>query len=223
MVHLMAQSEEKLAAKRRRRSLWLLLVLLAIIFTGIFLFRNIGKWLVVNEPLEKARAIVVLSGGLPARAFEAASLYRAGYAQEVWVTKPSEPADSMRELGVPYQGEEEFSRSVLVSQGVPTSAIHVLIPSISNTADEVQVISKQLAEAGGGTVIIITTKAHTRRVRTLWNKLPPGHGTMIVRAAKTDSFDPGHWWRNTRDALDVVREMLGLLNAWAGLPLHAAR
>jgi hypothetical protein len=31
------------------------------------------------------------------------------------------------------------------------------------------------------------------------------------------------WWRNTGDALDVVREVLGLLNVWAGLPLQPAK
>jgi len=44
-----------------------------------------------------------------------------------------------------------------------------------------------------------------------------------VRAAATDSFSPEHWWRATGDALEVLREVLGLLNAWAGLPLHPAR
>jgi len=44
-----------------------------------------------------------------------------------------------------------------------------------------------------------------------------------VRAATGDSFDPRHWWRTTSDALDVVREALGVLNTWAGLPVHPAR
>jgi len=44
----------------------------------------------------------------------------------------------------------------------------------------------------------------------------------IVRAAVNDPFKPSRWWRNTHDALDVVREVLGLLNVWAGLPLQPA-
>jgi len=44
-----------------------------------------------------------------------------------------------------------------------------------------------------------------------------------VRAASEDPFDPRHWWRSTGDALDVVREVLGLMNAWAGLPLRRTR
>jgi hypothetical protein len=34
---------------------------------------------------------------------------------------------------------------------------------------------------------------------------------------------PDRWWRASGDALDVVREALGLVNAWAGLPLHPSR
>ncbi|PYT79321.1 MAG: hypothetical protein DMG40_16640 [Acidobacteria bacterium] len=48
-------------------------------------------------------------------------------------------------------------------------------------------------------------------------------GGMPVRAASEDPFDSRHWWGNSRDALEVVREVLGLMNAWAGLPLPRAR
>jgi len=78
-------------------------------------------------------------------------------------------------------------------------------------------------EAGKGTsVIIVTTKVHTRRVRILWNRLAAGRGQAVIRAASDDPFDPRRWWRTTGDALDVVREFLGILNAWAGLPLRPA-
>src|SRR5204862_282072 len=58
-------------------------------------------------------------------------------------------------------------------------------------------------------------KVHTRRVRLLWRRLASGQGQAIVRASSGDPFDPGNWWRNTRDAFDVVREVLGVLNAWS--------
>ncbi len=92
-----------------------------------------------------------------------------------------------------------------------------------NTADEIKVIAPALARGKDGAVILVTSRAHTRRVRLLWRRLAPGQGRVIVRAASGDPFDPRHWWRNTRDALDVVREVLGLLNAWAGLPLRRAQ
>jgi hypothetical protein len=69
-------------------------------------------------------------------------------------------------------------------------------------------------------VILVTSKVHTRRVRTLWSHLARQDGMAIVRGVSDDDYDAAHWWRSTNDALDVVREVLGLINAWAGLPLH---
>ena len=54
---------------------------------------------------------------------------------------------------------------------------------------------------------------------TLWQKLVGKEPRALVHGADKDPFDPDHWWRNTRDVLSVVRETLGLLNAWAGLPV----
>ena len=42
-----------------------------------------GRWLLVQDKLEKAQAIVVLSGRMPLRAIAAARLYHAGDAPEV--------------------------------------------------------------------------------------------------------------------------------------------
>ena len=194
-----------------------LIVFAAIIFLGV------GRWLVVEDPLDKAQAIVVLSGGMPMRAKEAARLYNAAYAPQVWLTRANQPAASLQEMHIAYIGEEFFNSRVLMHEGVPSIAIHVLEPSIDNTADEIRVIAAELEREKGAAVIIVTTKAHTRRVRALWKELSGGRGRAIVRAASSDPFDPDHWWRTTGDALDVLREVLGLLNAWAGLPLHPSR
>jgi len=196
--------------------------ILLLCFVMLFFFR-IGHWLVREDPLRKSAAIVVLSGAMPDRALEAAEIYRSGYAPEVWITQPTQPRQVMQTLGIPFDGEEEYSRRVLVHQGVPQNAIRILSPTIMNTADEMDLIANSLKRANGTGVIIVTSKAHTRRVHALWNRIKGGRGQIIVRAAVADSFDPSHWWRSTHDALDVVREVLGLLNVWAGLPLKPAR
>ncbi len=193
------------------------LVLAAVIFFGL------GRWLVVEDPLVKAQAIVVLSGAMPLRAIEAAKLYREGYAPEIWLTHSTEPGETLEEMGIPFSGEDYYNKLVLIHEGVPPGAIHVLEPPIVNTADEIKVAAAALKPGKDATVIFVTTKVHTRRVRLLWRRLAPGQARAIVRAASADPFDPRHWWRTTGDALDVVREFLGVLNAWAGLPLHPAR
>lgn len=186
-------------------------------------FLGLGRWLVVEDPLMKARAIAVLSGGMPLRAFEAAKLYRQGYAQEIWLTHSTEPGETLGAIGIPFAGEDYYNVRILIHEGVPREAIRVVEPPIVNTADEINAIAAALAREKDRTLIVVTTKAHTRRVGLLWRKIAAGRGRAIVRAASEDPFDPRRWWRSTGDALDVVREVLGLLNAWAGLPLHPAR
>jgi hypothetical protein len=197
---------------------WLVAALLVLCLL-ILAFLRVGNWLVREDPLQASAAIVVLSGGMPERALEAAEIYHAGYAPEVWLTAPVEPKRTMNSMAIAFDGEEEYSRRVLVKYGVPERAIRVLQPGIVNTADEIGTIAEALRNAHGARAIIVTSKAHTRRVHGLWTRLESGRGQIIVRAARTDSFDPAHWWGTTRDALDVVREVLGLLNVWAGLPL----
>lgn len=200
-----------------RHSRALSLVLLIAFMLCLF---YLGRWLIVEDPLDHAQAIAVLSGRLPLRVLEAAKLYRAGYAPEVWLSHSTEPGKSLREMGVRYLGEEDYNREILIHQGVPPAAIHVLEPPILNTADEIVAIKFALSAAPLRTVIVVTSKPHTRRVHTLWRTLTHGEGRIIVRAPSPDPFDARHWWRNTTDALDVVREILGLLNAWVGLPLR---
>jgi len=203
------------ASTRRSGSLLSVLLFLA----AIFCFVYVGQWLVVEDPLDHAQAIAVLSGRMPVRALEAATLYRAGYASEVWLTRSTEPGKSLEEMGLQYFGEEYYDTKILVHEGVPPSAIRVLDPPILNTADEIETIKATLHNGSVHTVIIVTSKPHTRRTRTLWRLLNHGEGRAIVRAASLDPYDPAHWWRTTRDTLDVVRELLGLINAWLGLPL----
>jgi uncharacterized SAM-binding protein YcdF (DUF218 family) len=219
-------SSSAVAAHARKRHLaraiLLTLVVGVIAFTAASFF-GVGRWLVVEDPLDKAQAIVVLSGRIPMRAKEAARLYKAAYAPQVWLTRANEPAASLQEMHIAYLGEDFFNSRVLMHEGVPANAIRALEPPIDNTADEVRAIAAELEQEKGAAVIIVTSKAHTRRVRTLWRELAGGKGRAIVRAAPTDPFAPEHWWRATGDALDVMREVLGLLNAWAGLPLHPSR
>jgi uncharacterized SAM-binding protein YcdF (DUF218 family) len=209
--------------RRHIRSVVLLTLPLVLVVSVVIIFLGVGRWLVVEDPLEKAQAIVVLSGRIPVRAKEAGRLYNAGYAPQIWLTRGNEPAASLQEMHIAYIGEDFFNTRVLMHEGVPSNAIRVLEPPIDNTADEIRVVADELSREKGGAVIIVTTKAHTRRVRRLWKDLSGGRGRAIVRAAPGDPFAPEHWWRATGDSLDVVREVLGLLNAWAGLPVRPSQ
>ncbi len=210
----------------RRRALvpLLLLVLVGVLVSwGV---SGLAHWLVVADPLEHARAIVVLDGHLPFRAMEAASIYQQGWAPEVWVTRGVRPAEdaALAGLGIKVVGEETYNREILEQLGVPPTAIRLLNDGAQNTVEEVRLIVRELGRLGGERVILVTSKPHSRRVRATWRALVGDSPQAVVRYAAEDPYDPGAWWRHTRDALAVSREVFGLINVWAGFPVrHESR
>src|SRR5258708_37093987 len=142
-------------------------VLLAIggccVVVAAVIFFGIGRWLVMEDPLEKARAIVVLSGAMPARAIEAGKLYREGYAPEIWLTHSLEPAETLAEMGIPFTGEDYYNKLVLIHEGVPPEALPVLQPPILNTADEITAAAPALTHGKAEVITTVTTTAHQRR------------------------------------------------------------
>jgi uncharacterized SAM-binding protein YcdF (DUF218 family) len=206
--------------RRRRPGIFVLAIVLLLAVVGVVVFRNVGHWLVREDALGRADVIVVLSGGMPFRAQAAAGVFKSGYAPAVWVSRPLGPREELAALGIQFVGEEEYNRKILVQQGVPDSAIRIFPDTIVNTQDEVEEISQEMRRDGKHTVIIVTSPQHTRRVRALWRKLVGDDPRVIVRAAWDDPFDADHWWRTTADVLAVVRESMGLLNVWAGLPVR---
>ena len=203
---------------RLRLFLWLALLILMAAVAG---FRGLGRWLAREDSLSRADVIFVLSGSMPYRAEEAAKVFAMGYAPEVWLSRPDTPTDEMGKLGIHLVGEEEYNREVLIHEGVPDAAIHLLPNTVVNTEQEVEEAGREMRRAGKSTVILVTSPQHTRRVKVLWQKLTGDNPKAMVRAAHEDPFDIDHWWRNTRDIFSVVHELLGLVNAWAGLPVPA--
>lgn len=186
---------------------------------------GIGQWLMVADPLEPAKAIVVLSGRVPFRAMEAASIYREGLAPEVWLTRevvgPEEAA--LGRLGVAVVRGDAYNRTVLERLGVKPEAIRVLAAGVRNTVDEMRLVAAELGRDGGDRVIIVTSKAHSRRVRATWAAIVGASPRASIRFAREEPYDARSWWRNTRDALDVSREVFGLVNVWAGFPVQPDR
>jgi uncharacterized SAM-binding protein YcdF (DUF218 family) len=186
---------------------------------------EIGRWLMVADPLEPAKAIVVLSGRVPFRAMEAASIYREGMAPEVWLTKEVRTPEELAldRLGVAVVRGDVYNREVLERLGVKPEAIRLLGDGIWNTVDEMRLVAGELGRAGGERVIIVTSKVHSRRVRAIWAAIVGNSAKALIRYAREEPYDATGWWRNTRDALDVSREVFGLANVWAGFPVQPDR
>ena len=112
----------------RRRILRTLAVLAVLAAVGTWMFLRVGQWLVVEDPLAPSGAAVVLSGGLPMRAREAAEIYREKFTPEVWVTHGREEAlihaaatrgIKGRALRLMGYGEEDEAEDAVESGTVP--------------------------------------------------------------------------------------------------------
>lgn len=211
------------AGMRRRRGL----VIAAVAMGGALLLavlaaRSAGGWLVVDEALEPSRAVVVLSGGLPFRAMEAAAVYKEGWAPELWLTAGRPRADDavLARLGIDRPPEHHYTRRVLERLGVPPAAIRVLHPPATNTAEEMDVTAQHLRAVGGGAVIVVTSRYHTRRVRFLWRRIAGPGAEARVRYARGEPWVPERWWTTSTDIMAVAREWVGLANALANFPIQ---
>jgi len=197
-----------------------LLVLFGLIHVP--LLRVIGSFLVVEDPLRPAAAIVILGGEPPFREMEAARLFADGWAPKIIVIPGAiwEQQKMLSKLGVRVPEVWETSREVLLKRGVPPSAIIIPKGRAEGTVEELKLAFNAIGPVNKP-VILVSSKYHTRRVRLTWSYVTHGAPSAIVRAAEGDPFDSARWWKERRFALSVVREYLGILHAYAGFPIAA--
>jgi len=187
---------------------------------------SIGGYLIVEDPLEKASAIVVLSSDPPYRALEGAKLYKDGWAPKVILTRPYRKRlfDTLESLGIHKKEVHELNYEVLLRSGVPPEAIVVIDQEVENTLTELKTVLQALSPPSGTTLIIVTSKYHTRRTRKIWGYLSDENITGIIHWARDDDpvFDTESWWRSRRSIRMLVHEYGGLMNYWLGFPLGMA-
>jgi uncharacterized SAM-binding protein YcdF (DUF218 family) len=185
-----------------------------------FLLTGLGSYLIVEMPLEKADAIVILGGGAPFRAMEAARLYHSGYALRIVLTQARqlEEYDAFEKLGIaPPTEEKSYNQKVLLRLGIPSHAVLVLDGRSDNTKDELAEVGRWLKAQHGYRVLLVTSKIHTRRVNKLWESVRGDGLHGIVVYSRDDPFDPKKaWWKDRQYAGRVLHEYLGLVNYWLG-------
>jgi uncharacterized SAM-binding protein YcdF (DUF218 family) len=179
-----------------------------------------GHYLIVEDALEPSDAIVVLAGARAERWLEAVDLYRERMAPRI-VLSPGmvEPAERrLRGMGIRLPSEAELARDAIVQLGVPASAVTVLPSPVDNTADEAAQ-TRAVALAHGWTSLIITTsKYHSRRTRYAFRREFSGTPVRVhIRASRYDEVSPDGWWKHRRDVRYVVSELQKLAAYRLGL------
>jgi uncharacterized SAM-binding protein YcdF (DUF218 family) len=167
-----------------------------------------GAWWVVNEPLEKSQAIVVLGGDSPAgdRVRHAVELYRQGWAPQIVCSGTLLRYD--------------FSESTLMESearrmGVPGDALLVVPASGESTLEEALVLRRFLTEHKLNRIIVVTSDFHTRRSRTILRKVLGQAGFDVRLSACSDvRFSPRTWWQQREGKKQMVLEILKSVVTW---------
>ncbi len=173
-----------------------------------------GRFLVVDEPVRRADAIVMLSGSIPDRILEAVDLYHADLAPRLILTKegPLPGLDALRAKGANLPEHHELNLSVAEQLKVPREAITLITTPAWSTLTEAHAIVDYLKEQRLHTVILVTSKAHTRRAQLTYERIAGKDIDFIVHASRYDPFDPDTWWQRRPYVRRVVIEYLKLLN-----------
>lgn len=181
---------------------------------------RLGPFLVHEDPLRKADAIFVLGGTRYERPLEAVDLYREGWAPRVLLARQASDWGevALRERGIAFMDEADIQVAIMVRLGVPHAAIRVLDREQDSTADE----SLSLREAAVGgrwrTVIVVTSKQHTRRAGLAMRRRVGDAGvTVVMRASRYDRTDPDRWWQRRSSLRFTLFETQRLLAYWLGL------
>jgi uncharacterized SAM-binding protein YcdF (DUF218 family) len=209
-------SEKKVPFYRRMVFLLPLALMAFVILISGSLFRMLGDLIVVDEKAPPSDAVVVLSTGIEyyPRLIEAAELYRQGLAENI-VINGNRKTDTLRDLErkgfkkcCPWYAD---SVNILTMLGVPNDKIfRISNEDAYDTVSEADAVGRELIKRKWTTVIIATSKYHTRRAKFIWQKMYKKRLTIYMVSAKNDPYDPNNWWKDGRQ----IRWLLAEYGAW---------
>jgi uncharacterized SAM-binding protein YcdF (DUF218 family) len=172
---------------------------------------RLARLWIVDEPLTKADAIVVLGGGLQTRPFVAAKLYREGLAPKVVVMNIE--SRNTEEIGL-TQPETSILKQILLKRGVPKEALVFIGNGVSSTYEESLALRDWVEAAKARRLIVPTEPFHTRRANWLFEKMlnhGPNPVEVLVTSTKPVSSASVEWWKSERSLIEFQNEVIKLL------------
>src|SRR5437667_1722649 len=170
------------------------------------IFRFIAESWVVEDPLNKADALIVLSDDnfYADRATRAAELFREG--------KATVAVRSGRGLR-PSAGIAELMEHDLVERGVRPDRILRFAHDADGTREEAEALARLAKERKWRSVIVVTSNFHTRRTRYIFRRVFPQGMEVHIASARDGDFDPERWWKKRKSIKELTREFAGMVAA----------
>jgi uncharacterized SAM-binding protein YcdF (DUF218 family) len=184
-------------------SLFLMTFCLALYLVRHPIFRFLAESWVIEDPLGKADALIVLSDDnfYADRATRAAELFREGKASVV--------VASGRRLR-PSAGIAELMEHDLVERGVPKDKILRFAVEGDSTREAADALAKLAKTKKWHRAIVVTSNYQTRRARYIFRRVFPPDIEILVASARDGDFDPESWWEKPKSTKVFMRELVGM-------------
>ena len=190
--------------KRKGIAIWLGVSAL-VGFAALFVcFLGAGHFL--EAPAQapvKADLIFALGGDNGARADRVLELYRKGFGSKVLLG--SEGAHSRTRAAY-----LSWRARYLIDAGIPEKALlfdHTSTTSWNEAVNALQVMQAMKLDR----VLVVSDPPHMRRLSWVWGKVFEGSGKEFTLVASgLETWDAGHWWRNSLSAQFVFGEYIKL-------------
>ncbi len=163
---------------------------------ALFFVALIGCWiaiapfladqLVASRPLDKADAILVLSGSAEYtdRTHAGARAFTEGVAPRIFLTNDGSQGGWIEaHKRNPYFVERAFVE--LVNQGVPESAIEILPGFVHGTDDEANLVVVMAAERKLRSILLVTSPYHSRRALWTFERTSSRNNASLMIGVRT--------------------------------------
>jgi len=214
--------KEKVADKRIIKlvtaKVLFLLLFLAIIASCKFWLPLLGRFLLVEDNIQKADCIVPLLGDPHLRFKKATELYREGYANSIVVSYLPQGEYEYKNFfnliyGIDVPSPRDYILKVFMYFDNDPKDIYLTNVPSTSTYDEAVAVKEIMLEKGFGSLILVTSGYHARRARIIFKFVFRNTGIKILSCTAMSAFyDPNHWWMNESDVREVILEYSALIH-----------
>jgi uncharacterized SAM-binding protein YcdF (DUF218 family) len=211
MINPKARKKEQM---RRAKLIFLIVVAIAIfqlIASHQSILKALGEHLIFQQPLPQQADVIVILGNWEdtvIRARAGADLYKNGVAQAIFVPRVErmKGLEEIKKLGINIPENRDLVIAVLQGLGVPLDAIETSEQEVTCTLDEAQEVRNLVEHKGYKTIVLVTSKYHSRRAHLIFQDALKGKATVVSIPSSYDSSDPESWWKRDEDAKKVLME-----------------
>ena len=190
--------------KRKKLYITILIILTALVVSAIthkLWLGAIAQFLIVDDELSPADAIVILGGGGLERIEHGVKLYQSDYSTRIIMTGMRHNLPGVTTTWAGFAMQEAMSR------GVPEDAI-LLEEQATDTNENAEYVKEIIIDRNLKSIIVVSSPYHMRRARAIFRRVFEDREDISLQfSSVVDSdFKVQGWWTRRKDFKRVVWE-----------------